>query len=182
MERASLTIRTERLVLRELRVGDWKTVHKYASDPEVVRFMDWGSETIDDTKAFISRAIAARKDKTRTAYTLAIALQTSGELIGSCGFYVSNVQNREGWIGYCLNPIYWNQGYGTETAKALVNFGFQKLKLHRVFATCDPSNFASIHVLEKAGMKLEGHMREHKWSKGSWRDSLIYAILENEIG
>jgi RimJ/RimL family protein N-acetyltransferase len=49
-----------------------------------------------------------------------------------------------------------------------------------VFATCDPENIASARVLEKTGMKLEGHIREHKFVKGKWRDSLLYAIISQE--
>jgi hypothetical protein len=76
--------------------------------------------------------------------------------------------------------LFWGKGYATETANALVDFGFDKLNLHRVFATCDPANTASAHVLEKIGMKREGRMREHMWARGKWRDSLLYAILEHE--
>jgi len=58
---------------------------------------------------------------------------------------------------------------------------FQDLGVHRVFATCDPANIASYRVMEKIGMKREGYMREHKFAKGKWRDSLIYSILEHEV-
>lgn len=93
---------------------------------------------------------------------------------------MANPDNREGWLGFCLNRHFWGKGYGTETANALLRFGFQQLDLHRIYATCDPSNNASAHVLEKIGMQREGHLREHKWAKGRWRDSLLYAILESE--
>ena len=59
-------------------------------------------------------------------------------------------------------------------------FGFGELGLHRIFATCDPRNIGSRRVLEKAGMQCEGILREHKWQKGEWRDSCLYAMLEHE--
>ena len=93
---------------------------------------------------------------------------------------MSNPDNPEGWIGYSLNRKFWGQGYATEAAEALVKFGFGQLNLHRIFATCDPFNVASARVLEKAGMQREGHFRQHKWVKGKWRDSLLYAILDCE--
>jgi RimJ/RimL family protein N-acetyltransferase len=113
-------------------------------------------------------------------YTLGIVLFAANRLIGGCGIHVSNPENREGWIGYCLNQRFWGKGYATETAKALTDFGFKVLGLHRIFATCDPANVKSAHVLEKAGMKCEGHIREHRWAKGRWRDSLLYSVLEQE--
>jgi len=173
-------IRTERLVLREFEEADWEAVHSYGSDLEVVRYMDWGPNTEEDTKKFIQRAIASQKEQPRRIYTLAIVLKPENKLIGGCGIYVSNSENREGWIGYCLNRSFWGQGYATETAKALLKFGFEQLNLHRIFATCDPANIASASVLEKTGMQREGHFRKHKWAKGKWRDSFLYAILDYE--
>jgi ribosomal-protein-alanine N-acetyltransferase len=79
-----------------------------------------------------------------------------------------------------LTRRYWGQGYATETGKALLTFGFDGLGLHRIFATCDPANVPSAHVLEKIGMQREGRIREHKWAKRRWRDSLLYAILDYE--
>jgi RimJ/RimL family protein N-acetyltransferase len=172
--------RTERLLLRDLKEADWHSIHYYASDPEVVRYMNWGPNTQEETKAFIQRALAGQNEKPRRNYTLAIVARNENTLIGGCSIYVSNPENREGWIGYCFNRLFWGQGYATETAKALVDFGFNRLSLHRIFATCDPANTASAHVLEKVGMKREGRIRENMWTKGKWRDSLLYAVLERE--
>jgi len=173
-------IRTERLLLRDLKEADWQAVHSCASDPEVVRYMEWGPNTEEETKDFIQRAVANQKEQPRRNYTLAVVLKEEDRLIGSCGIRVSNPENREGWIGYCFNRRFWGQGYATETAKALLKFGFEALNLHRVFALCRPENTVSAHVLEKIGMKCEGHLREHKWAKGRWHNSLLYAILEQE--
>jgi RimJ/RimL family protein N-acetyltransferase len=124
--------------------------------------------------------MSTQNEQPRRDSTLAIVLKDKGKVIGSCGIQVSNPENREGWIGYCLNRSYWGKGYATETARGLIKFGFEQLGLHRLFATCNPANSASAHVLEKSGMKREGHLREHKWSKGKWRDSYLYAILEQD--
>jgi RimJ/RimL family protein N-acetyltransferase len=173
-------IRTDRFVLRDLEEADWQDVHRYASDPEVVRYMDWGPNTEDETEKFIQQSIASQKEQPRKSYTLAIVLKEDDELIGSCGIHVSDPNNREGWIGYCLNRHFWRQGYATETARALLRFGFDHLDLHRIFALCDPRSIASAHVLEKVGMQREGHLRERKLAKGKWHDELLYAILDYE--
>lgn len=173
-------IQTKRLRLRDFEKGDWKSVHDYASDPEVVRYVDFGPNTEEESKNFIQRTLAHQKEQPRNNFSLAIVLKAKNALIGGCGIYVSNPDNREGYIGYVLNRNFWGQGYATETARALVEFGFNQLKLHRIFATCDPQNVASAHVLEKIGMQLEGHFRENGWVKGKWRDSLVYAVLDHE--
>jgi RimJ/RimL family protein N-acetyltransferase len=174
------TIQTKRLILRDFVMADWKAIHDYDSDPEVVRYMDWGPNTEEETKSFLQRAITFQQEQPRRGYSLAIVLGSQNVIIGGCGIRVSSPENREGWIGYVLSRNFWGQGYATETAKALLKFGFETLDLHRIFATCDPANIASAHVLEKTGMKREGYLREHKWARGKWRDSLLYAILDYE--
>jgi [ribosomal protein S5]-alanine N-acetyltransferase len=62
----------------------------------------------------------------------------------------------------------------------LIGFGFHQLKLHRIYATCDPRNIGSIRVLEKAGMTKEGRIRGDLLMKDGWRDSLLFSVLENE--
>jgi RimJ/RimL family protein N-acetyltransferase len=173
-------IMTKRLMLRDFEKGDWKSVHDYASDPEVVRYVDFGPNSEEDSKFFTQKALDQQNEQCRKNFTLAIVLKAKNAFIGGCGIYVSNSDNREDYIGYVLNRNFWGQGYATETARALLEFGFNRLKLHRIFATCDAENVASAHVLEKIGMRREGHCRENGWVKGKWRDSLLYAILDHE--
>jgi len=121
-----VVIRSKRLLLQEFRENDWQKVHSYASDPEVVRYMDWGPNAEEETKAFISRSISSQKEKPRKRYTLAITLKEENKLIGSCDLCVESPENKEGWIGYCLNRQFWRRGYATETAQAL-NLAFSSL-------------------------------------------------------
>lgn len=79
-----------------------------------------------------------------------------------------------------MNEDYWGKGYATETAEALLDFGFDELELHRIYAKCDIKNEQSKNVLEKIGMEQEGILREHKRIDGRWRSSYVYSILENE--
>ena len=87
---------------------------------------------------------------------------------------------QEADLGYELDPRYWENGYATEAARALLAFGFQELGLHRIWAQCIAENVASAHVLEKIGMQQEGHLRQNEWMQGRWWDTLLYAILETE--
>ena len=175
-----LPLQTDRLILRDFVAGDWRAVHTYAADPEVVRYMEWGPNDEASTRAFIERVLAFQHVHPRRDFELAITLRAGGELIGGCGFHISDPQNRTGWLGYILARERWGQGYATEAARALLRFGFEHFGLHRIWATCDPRNVASAHVLEKIGMRREGHLRENKLQRWNWRDSYLYAILEHE--
>jgi len=176
-----LSLKTNCLILREFNELDWRqAVHEYASDPQVVRYMTWGPNTRKESQGFIQRAISRQQEEPRRNYGFAVVLKAEDRLIGGCGIHISNPDDQGGWIGYCFNCHFWGEGYATETARALLSFGFDRLKLHRIFATCDPKNIASARVLEKIGMQREGHLREHKWIRGRWRDSFLYAVLDYE--
>jgi RimJ/RimL family protein N-acetyltransferase len=172
----------DRLILREFVTTDWRAVHEYASDPKVVQYVDWGPNEENDTRTFVQRAVGYQRDRQRRDYELAIVLKENDRLIGGCALRIPEPEHRQGSIGYALRPDMWSRGYATEAARGLVTFGFTQLKLHRIFATCDPDNVASARVMEKIGMRREAHLREHKWMKNRWRDSLVYGVLENEWG
>lgn len=173
-----MQIETDRLLLREFKASDWKSVHEYAQDPEVAQFMTWGPNTEKDTLNFIDTRLQLMREKPRKAYDFATTLKSSGKLIGSCGLNL--VSPDEGVIGYCFNRNYWRQGYGTEACKALIGLGFSKLNLHRIYALCDVENVGSAGVMRKSGMRKEGHFLQNARWKGRWRDTFLYAILQDE--
>lgn len=175
-----INIETERLILREFVKDDFLSIHNYASDPEVVKYEVWGPNSEKDTQLFVDQSIKYQLDNPRYDYEVAVVKKDDNKLIGACGIHLSNLDNREGWIGYCYNQQYWRNGYATEAAKVIIKFGFKHLNLHRIFATCDPDNSGSAKVLEKIGMIKEGRLRENKLQKGEWRDSFLYSILEQE--
>ena len=128
----------------------------------------------------MQRAIAEARTTPRRTYDLAVVLASSDLLIGRCGLQVSGADAREAVVWYTLLRSLWGQGYIPEALRALVQFGFTELKLHRVWAECDPANHSSYRVLEKLGMRREGHLHENAWVKGHWVDSFVYAILDRE--
>jgi len=176
-----MKLETERLILRELKESDWQAVYEYASDPEVVRYMQWTTKTKEETKDYIRRTILNKQEQPRRNYKFALVRKTDKRLIGQCSLIsIINPEHGEAGIVYAINRSFWNQGYMTEAVKSVLNFGFNELGLHRIYATLAPDNFVSVRLLEKVGMRREGHLKEHKYIKGQWRDSLLYAILESE--
>ena len=173
-------IKTKRLLLRDLVPGDWQEAYQWGSDPKVVRFMPWGPNSRAQTKSYIRRVQRLGRQRPRTKFELGVVLRAEDRLIGGCGIRIQNRVLREGDLGYVFHRSYWGKGYATEATKAIIDFGFSKLKMHRIWATCDLGNKASARVLEKAGMKREGTLRKHLFQKGAWRDSHLYAILETD--
>ena len=175
-----IDLRLDRLRLRDWQEADWPQAHAYGSDPEVVRYMDWGPNTEDETRAFVRAAQQAAQSSPRSHYDLAVVLAETGEVVGGCRLWIESARHREASIGYSLARAHWGHGYGTELARGLLRFGFDSLAMHRIWAIVEPENVASAHVLEKLGFQREGRLRDHRHAKGRWRDSVLYAILERE--
>lgn len=174
-----MEIKTARLTLREFVADDWSAVLTYQSDPRYLRFYEWETRTEVDVRAFVRRFMDWQNEQPRMKFQLAI--EHAGRLIGNCGIRMVDAKNREAEIGYELDPKFWRNGYATEAALAMLDFGFRELKLHRVSSWCIADNVASAHVLEKLGLKREGRIREQRWFKNRWWDALIFGILEHEF-
>jgi ribosomal-protein-alanine N-acetyltransferase len=172
-------LRTERFLLRDLALTDFDAVHPYGADLDVVRYQDWGPNEEADTRAFLERSAASARVEPRAAYELAVVELSTNTLLGSVGLYV-NEPHRQGMIGYCLAKHAWGRGVATEAARAVLGFGFENLRLHRMWAGCDPDNARSRRVLEKLGMRQEGHLRESVFVRTEFRDRIIYGILQRE--
>jgi ribosomal-protein-alanine N-acetyltransferase len=176
----NLRLETARLLLREWKRTDWKEVQEYAADPEVVRFMDWGPNTIDDTMHFVDMSLESQRAKPRTIFEFAVTEMASGKLIGGCGLRQLPHDKEQADVGYCFNRNFWKKGYATEACRRVVKFGFEELNLHRIYAICDAENFASAAVLKRSGMRPEAHFLKDRKVKGNWRDTLLLAVLREE--
>lgn len=176
-----MQLSTERLILREFRLEDWTAVLAYQSAPRYLRYYEWTERTPAAVQAFVGRFLTQQRVRPRTKFQLAVTLKSSGALIGNCGIRMASAGAEEAEIGYEIAPIHWGHGYASEAARAIVEFGFAQLELHRIWANCVADNVASARVLEKLGMQLEGRLRENEYYKDRWWDTLIYAILEHEF-
>ena len=175
-----MRLETERLILRDFVEEDWQRAYEYESDPRYLRYYEWTERTLESVKEFIGWFLAHQTQNPRFKFQLAIVPKSDNLLIGSCGVRMDHVGAVEASIGYELDPNYWNRGYATEAAHAMMDFGFQRFGVHRIWATCIADNLASAHVLEKLGMQREGRLREKEYFKGRWWDTLIYGILVHE--
>jgi RimJ/RimL family protein N-acetyltransferase len=175
-----MELHTSRLRLREFVAADWPAVLAYQRDPRYLQYYEWTDRTPGDVQRFVQLFIDQQLEQPRRKYQLAVVLKETQQLIGNCGIRKASAGAYEADIGYELAPDRWGQGYATEAARAIVHFGFTELKLHRITAWCIADNVASVRVLEKLGLKLEGRLRQKEYFKDRWWDTLLYAILADE--
>ncbi|MFA6308209.1 MAG: GNAT family protein [Clostridia bacterium] len=173
------TLETERLVLRKFTPEDSGDMFEYASDAEVSKYVTWDThKTIDDSLGFIKYTLNRyMKDETGE---WGIVLKENNKFIGSCSFVWMESKNLCGNIGYVLSRQYWNKGIMTEAVKRLIRFSFEEMKLNRIEAVHFIENESSGRVMQKAGMKYEGLMRQKYFIKEKFRDIKQYAILKED--
>ncbi len=176
-ERAAATppLVSERLELRRFTAADLEPLLDVFGDPEVMRYV---GEQRRPLRADGVRALVAASDAHWDEHgfgLLAIVERSSGRLVGEAGLqFLEAGPDIE--LGYTLARAAWGRGYATEAARAVLLWGFARLRLHRVLAVVDPANAASLHVLDKLGMARLGlrrcygtQMAEHALSLATWR-------------
>lgn len=179
-QKAAANLTTERLLLRSFEESDFEAVYAFRSDPDVMRCVTGRPETAEEVRGFLRRAAEYAQQQPQTQFRFAIVLRAENRVIGGCGLDITDEQAQEGEIGYHLLASCWRRGYAAEAAYALLQFGFDRLKLHRLFADCFARNGASARVMEKAGLKYEARLRQNRLSAEGWDDTLIYSLLEHE--
>lgn len=177
---SQLKIVTQRLVLREFVEEDWAAVLAYQQDGSYLRYYPWTDRTEADARSFVQTFIEWQCEVPRRRFQLAVTLKDCGTLIGNCGIRRKPDNGWEADIGYELAPECWGQGYATEAARALVNFGFRDLGLERISSWCIADNAASARVLERLGFRQEGRLRSNEYFKGRWWDTLLFALLKRD--
>jgi RimJ/RimL family protein N-acetyltransferase/catechol 2,3-dioxygenase-like lactoylglutathione lyase family enzyme len=173
-------LQTNRLILRDLVLSDFDAVHEYASDPLVTRFTSFGPNTAEETRDFLSRSMHAASVSPRQIHTFAVIEQATGHLIGGCGLEACDDTGRHYAFGYCLNRHWWARGLGREAAAALVQFGFDRLQAHRLWAHVFLGNTASVRILEGLKFRREGLALESLYLRNAWHDILTFGQLRSE--
>lgn len=179
---AALRLETARLFLRPLTTDDIDSIHRLADDPEV-------AAGLSDLPNPYPRAAAAglvhgmrQAAANGTAYAFGIELKEPGPPDSVIGivFLIPDADHGRAELIYWLGQTYWGSGYATEAVRAALGFGFETLDLNRIHASYFTSNHASARVMEKAGMRFEGVLREHHVKAGQALDLGSYGILRSD--
>jgi RimJ/RimL family protein N-acetyltransferase len=175
-----LPLVTRRLVLRRFRDSDLEAFLAYRSDPEVARYQSWATYSREEAEAFLACQKELEPGTPGAWSQIALERRNAPGLIGDCALKVLAEDPRQAEIGFTLARAWQGHGYGAEAVAALLDHLFGTLGLHRVFAITDAENAAAAVLLERVGLRREGHLLENIWFKGAWGSEFLYAILERE--
>jgi RimJ/RimL family protein N-acetyltransferase len=171
---------SSRLILRRFRESDLPTFCGYRSDPRVARYQDWESWSEQEGRQFLERQASLDPDVPGTWFQVAIELAGTGALVGDCGLHTLGDRPGQAEIGFTMAFEHQGRGYAAEAVNCLLDYVFGQLGKHRVIAVTDTRNAPAARLLERVGMRREGHFIENTWFKGGWCDEYQYALLERE--
>jgi len=170
-------IETERLVLRGFEQSDASDAQRLAGDRAIADTTTQIPHPYEDGMAEQWISTHAEDFSNGVAVHFAIELIVTKELIGAISLMNIEVLHARAELGYWIGTSYWNNGFCTEAARAVVRYAFDELHLNRVHAQHLTRNPASGSVLVKAGMRHEGLLRQHLCKWGVFEDVETYAIL-----
>lgn len=175
------TLETEHLKLRKINIGDVQAIHEYASDAEVTSRTTWDvHRSVEDTRQYVNNLLQ-RQQLGLSAIWAITEKGGTGRLIGECGFRAIAAENGRAEIVFVLGRNYWGKGYMSEATHAVLKYAYGTLGLNRVEALVDGDDLATMRVLKRNEMRLEGTMRQAVRVRGAYRDAKLYAGLRSEF-
>ena len=170
-----------RVTLRRFQPGDLAKFVAYRSAEAVARFQSWDAPyPREEGERFILQLAKQHPDTAGEWFQFAVVLGSARKLIGDCAAMPHADDPRQCDIGFTIYTEHQGHGYATEAVSLLLAYLFATRGKHRITAYCDSRNVASAALLERLGMRREGHLRESTWAKGEWTDDLVYGLLRDE--
>jgi ribosomal-protein-alanine N-acetyltransferase len=176
-----MQLETERLSIRPIRLSDKQAVFKYRSDPSTAQYLSTTPTSIEDVADFIRKS-STEINIAGSWFQFVLIDKKSESLIGDIGLhFIDNTnESKQVELGYTLSKLFRGKGYATEALKCIIDYLFDTLNKHRVFASIDPINKDSIALIERLGFRKEAHFVKSLFFHGKWVDDVVYAITKTE--
>jgi len=168
-------VKKKKLRLRRLRLSDVDNLKKVINNKEVIERLDDNSIKYPflrkDAKKYIKKSL-----ENKDSYEFAIIVENN--FVGTIVLENPNSGKKGYEVGYVVARDSWNKGIATNALKEICKFGFNKLRIKRIWAGILSNNPASRRVLEKAGFKFEGRLKNSTYKNKKYYDDLIYGKIK----
>jgi len=178
----SRSIDSPRLRLRKFQERDLASILAFSREADfwLGRNLDWEPNEAS-IRDYWAQQADLELDGDPPWMNLVVEEKATGEAIGTVGIGVRRVgPHRQGVIGWAFGCAYQGRGLATEAARALIDYAFLRLGLHRIWARTGADNVRSWKLMERLGMRREAHFVQSCVLNGEWRDEYIYAVLAEE--
>lgn len=170
---------TTRLTLRKIRLADLPSLIKYVNNKKIsdniinIPF-PYGEEDAIFRMNFVNQGF-----KNEERFVFAIILKEQDELIGEIGLHLDKSNNRAE-MGYWIGEPFWGKGIATEALAAILKFGFEEVKLNKIYATHYIENPSSGKVLLNNKMIKEAELKEHYKTESGYGSVIQYRLTKDE--
>lgn len=179
MQPETITIETERLILKGITPDSYELLMSTYTDAEIMQF--WGLTTDAELAKEKKRYAVGIDCLYHTYVRFALVEKTLGKTIGQSGYHKWYQEHLRAEVGYSLfSEEHKNKGYMTEALAPIIAYGFNEMQLNRIEAYIHPDNTPSIKLVQRHGFSYEGLMREHYCNGGTPEDSACYSLLSKE--
>ncbi len=173
-------LETDRLILRRFVIEDAEDMYRnWASDPEVTKFLTWPTHASADISRMLLNDWISRYE-TGDYFNWAMEWKETGRVIGNISVVRLREDIDEAEIGYCMSRACWGRGIMPEALKAVLDYLFDTAGMNRVSACHDANNPKSGRVMEKAGMKQEGVLRQSGKNNQGICDAVWHAMIRSD--
>ena len=165
----------ELVLLRPIVEADLPVWYAYLSTPAVFEHTSWNLSSSSELSPYVWAPEAFTES---SLLRLAIALRSTGELVGTAGFHTVSPQNLSAELAFDLSPKVWGKGIATCVCQSLVAWAHASVGLLRVQATVLESNARSAAVLERCGFLREGLLRSYRLVRGRPGNFYMYSHVQ----
>ncbi|WP_152991443.1 GNAT family N-acetyltransferase [Frankia sp. R43] len=164
------------VTLREFDRDDTGRAHDIVGDPRVTDQLSFDAKSLEEAEFMVAGIVERAHREPRTEFYLAV--DHGGALVGFVRLGLAGVHAAK--LGYAIRADRWGRGHATDAVRTVLGLGFGVLNLRRISAAIGPDNLASVAVVERLGFTREGRIRDHVFTNGAWRDSILYSLLQPE--
>ena len=178
--RVIVEISGENLLLSKISINDLDFISRIETDENLWYFEEYVESDKNVVYEEYMQKIEGKENQTSYDFIVTIATDKNKTPIGLAQLW-NDSEYRKSWeIGFAILPEYGGKGYGSEAAKMLLKFAFEKLDAHKVFGMCNSKNTRSAALMEHIGMRREAIFKEELFWHNKWFDQYYFSILERE--
>jgi RimJ/RimL family protein N-acetyltransferase len=177
-----MSLETERLILRKLKMSDLDDLHSFRSNPEIVKFQGFNLFTIEDSKKFIEEQSNAEFGEPGEWVQTGIVWKENNKLVGDFALKPERDEPRTVEIGVTLNTNYQGKGFAIEAFTKVFEYLFTETETHRIIGLLDTENHGSRKLMENLNFRREAEFKKSYWDEkmNEWRDEYVYAMLKED--
>ena len=173
------TLHTLRLTLARLEISDIPTIVKYVGNPNITNNLRNVPHPYYEKDAIFWLNMVRQGFDNQTDYSFRLGLKETNEFIGAMSLHVKKPHHKAE-AGYWIGESFWGQGYATEALRAVLKFGFEELKLNKIYAMYYDYNPASGKVMANNGMIKEAEFVDNEFKHGKFVTEIQYRLTKRE--